>query len=318
MEAALAHLPAFSPRFAAPPHPPLWSGEGVGAEMTVATPQGLVAAGRLQPGMAVIGPGGAETVLDSVRHLALPAAALRRLGLAAPVRVAAGALGQGLPAQDLVLGPAQCLLLDGAWVPGFLLAGLPRVQLLEQGAALVLLRGAGGMMVSGATLAPAGTRPSGGEALVPAMLRLGGVAGALGGFVEHADRRGVAGWAVDPAARDRVVAVEAVCDGVVLARGLADRPRPDLVESGAGGRLGRHGFALRFARPLAPGRAWMLTVRGAEGGATLRGCPALVDALAPDPARFDAALAGLPADAASVEFLAGLIRTVLSKEAVLF
>lgn len=316
MEAALAHTPAFSPRFAAPPHPPLWSGEGVGADMKVATPQGMVPAGRLQPGAEVIGPGGAVARLEAVRHLALPAAAHRRLGLAAPVQIAAGALGFGVPAQDLVLGPAQCLRLDGAWVPGSLLVGLPGVRVLEQGAPLVLLRCADGlgMMVGGAVAGSAGTAPAAGAAAVPALLRLGGTVGALAGFVEHADRWGAVGWAVDPAAPDRVVAVEAVCGETVLAQGLADRPRPDLVQSGAGGRLGRHGFALRFARPLAPGRAWMVSVRGAGGGAVLRGCPALIDALAPDPGRFDIALAGLPADEGTVAFLAGLAR----KEAVLF
>lgn len=288
--------------------------------MPVATPQGMVPAGRLQPGAEVIGPGGTVARVEAVRHLALPAAAHRRLGLAVPVLVSAGALGFGLPAQDLVLGPAQCLRLDGAWVPGFLLAGLPGVRLVEQGAALAVLRCAGGagFMAGGAVLGSAGTAPADGAAAVPGLLRLGGAGGALGGFVEHADRWGASGWAMDPAAQDRVVAVEAVCGDTVLAQGLADRPRPDLVQSGTGGRLGRHGFALRFARPLAPGRAWMVSVRAAGGGTVLRGCPALVDALAPDPGRFDIALAGLPADAASVDFLAELVEKALRKQAVLF
>ena len=290
--------------------------------MAVATPFGPVAAGRLQPGAEVLGAGGQVARVAAVRHLALPAAAHRRLGLAAPVLVAAGALGFGQPAQDLVVGPAQCLRLGGAWVPAVLLAGLPGIRSLEQGAKLVLLRCAdgAGMMVGGAVLASAGTAPAAGEAVVPALLRLGRGGGKLDGFVDHADRQGVAGWVVDPEARDRVVALEAVCDGAVLATGLADRVRPDLVESGVGGRLGRHGFALRFARPLPPGRPWMLFVRGAGGGAVLSGCPLLVDAVAPDPGRFDVALAGLPAGRESVEFLAGLVRRALDgrKEAVLF
>ena len=293
----------------------------MGADMRVATPMGPVAAGRLQPGAEVIAPGGAPVRLEAVRHLALPAAAHRRLGLPAPVLVEAGALGFGQPAQDLVLGPAQCLRLDGAWVPAFLLAGLPGVRLLEQGAPLVLLRCAhgAGMMVAGAMLASAGTVPASGEAAVPALLRLAGGERPMDGFVDHADRHGVAGWAIDPGARDRVLALEVVCGEEVLARGLADRPRPDLVQNGTGGRLGRHGFALRFARPLAPGRAWMLFVRGAGGGATLSGSPLLVDAAVAEPGRFDVALAGLPADAGSVDFLASLVRLALQgKKAVLF
>ena len=317
----LPHPPAFSPRFAAPTHSPVWSGEGVGADMRVATPVGPVAAGRLQPGAEVIGPGGEPVRVEAVRHLALPAAAHRRLGLPAPVLVEAGALGFGQPAQDLVLGPAQCLRLDGAWVPAFLLAGLPGVRLLEQGAPLVLLRCAhgAGMMVVGAMLASAGTAPASGEAAVPALLRLAGGERPMDGFVDHADRHGVAGWAIDPGARDRVLALEVACGEEVLARGLADRPRPDLVQNGTGGRLGRHGFALRFARPLAPGRAWMLFVRGAGGGATLSGSPLLVDAAVAEPGRFDVALAGLAADAGSVDFLAGLVRRALEgREDVLF
>jgi hypothetical protein len=289
--------------------------------MKVATPQGPVAAVRLQPGAEVIGPGGQAVRVEAVRHLALPAAAHRRLGLPAPVLVEAGALGFGQPAQDLVLGPTQCLRLDGAWVPAFLLAGLPGVRLLEQGAPLVLLRCAGGVgvMVSGAMLASAGTVPASGAAAVPALLRLAGGIRQMDGFVDHADRHGVAGWAIDPAARDRVLALEVVCGEEVLAQGLADRPRPDLVQAGTGGRLGRHGFALRFARPLAPGRAWMLFVRGAGGGATLSGSPLLVDAAVAEPGRFDVALAGLAADAGSVDFLASLVRLALQgKKAVLF
>lgn len=289
--------------------------------MPVATPQGPLAAGRLQPGAEVIGPGGQAVRLEAVRHLALPAAAHRRLGLPAPVLVEAGALGFGQPAQDLVLGPAQCLRLDGAWLPAFLLAGLPGVRLLEQGAGLVLLRCADGaaMMVAGTMLASTGTAPASGEASVPVLLRLGGGGGKLDGFVDHADRHGVAGWAIDPGAPDRVLALEVVCGEEVLAQGLADRPRPDLVQAGAGGRLGRHGFALRFARPLSPGRAWMLCVRGAGGGPVLSGSPLLVDAAVAAPGRFDIALAGLPADAGSVAFLASLVRLALQrKEAVLF
>jgi hypothetical protein len=289
--------------------------------MRVATPQGPVAAVRLQLGAEVIGPGGQAVRVEAVRHLALPAAAHRRLGLPAPVLVEAGALGFGQPAQDLVLGPAQCLRLDGAWVPAFLLAGLPGVRLLEQGAALVLLRCAGGagVMVSGVMLASAGTAPASGTAAVPALLRLAGGIRAMDGFVDHADRHGVAGWAIDPAARDRVLALEVVCGEEVLAQGLADRPRPDLVQAGTGGRLGRHGFALRFPRPLPPGRPWMLFVRGAGGGPVLPGCPLLVDAAVAEPGRFDVALAGLAADAESVDFLVSLVRLALQgKKVVLF
>lgn len=306
----MAHTPAFAPRFAAPPHPPLWSGEGIGAEVPVATPFGPMQAGRLQPGDTLLGPAGASHRLEEVRRLALPATAHRRLGLAAPVAIAPGALGFGQPSHPLVLGPAHCLRLDGAWLPAGLIADGTAIVPLEHGAPLMLLRCAGGapFLAAGTPVGSIGTPPSDGPACIPALLRLSAAAPAPLGFVDHADRFGVTGWALDPAAPDRVVPVEAEAAGTLLARGLADRPRPDLVQGGAS-RLGRHGYRLRFARPLPPGRPWLVTVRRAGGGPALPGSPLLIDAATPDPARFDIALAGLPADAAP--FLAGLIDRVL-------
>jgi hypothetical protein len=283
----------------------------------VATPFGPVPAARLQPGATLLGPAGHTARLEEVRHFTLPAAAPRRLGLAPPVLIPAGALGFGQPAQDLVLGPAQCLRLGAAWLPAHLLAGTAGITLLENAASLVLLRCAGGapLLAAGTPLASCGTCPASPAEAVPALLRLAKPPARLHGFVDHADRHGLSGWAIDPAAPDRVLALEAACGAGILAQGLADRPRPDLVQAGAAGRLGRHGFALRFPRPLPPGRPWLLTVRGAGAGPTLAGSPLLVDAARPDPARFDIALAGLPADAPGIGFLAGLLEAALAARA---
>lgn len=294
-------IPAFSPLHAAGPVATLWDGTGLGAETPVATPFGPVPAGRLRRGDQVLGPGGAPCAITECHHLVLPRAAHRRLGLPAPVLLAAGALGFGLPAAPLWLGAAQRLRLDGGWVAAGLLGrenpeAPPLVRLECAGAGLL----ASGVVLAGA---PGPTDPA---AAIAAAIRLAGGPRRLAGFVDHADRAGLRGWALDPADPARIVALEAVADGVVLARGLAQLPRPDLRHpdlSLPGG--GRHGFALRFAAPLPPGRPWLLHLRPAGGGPGLPGSPLLLDPAVADPARFDRALAVLGDDAA--EFLAVLV-----------
>lgn len=310
----LPRPPAFSPRFATPRHPTLWSGEGIGVATPVATPAGPVPAGQLRPGSEVLGPAGQVHVVAEARRVALPAAAHRRLGLAPPVEIGAGALGFGLPSTPIVAGPAQRLRLDGAWVAAGLLADGAGIRHLDAGAPVVLLRceAGGTFLAAGMPVASAGAAPPArdGASPVPALLRLAGTAGRPQGFVDHADRFGAAGWALFPAAPERVVAVEAVADGTVLAQGLADRPRPDLVRAGTAGGV-RHGFVLRFPRALSPSRSWLLTVRRAGGGPALDGSPLLIDAAAAAPERFDTALAGVSADPEGVRFLGRLIDAAL-------
>jgi hypothetical protein len=240
--------------------------------------------------------------LTECHRLVLPRAAFRRLGLAAPVRLAPGALGLGRPDQPVWLGPAQRLRLAGGWVA----AGLLGAAALDAPALVRLECDGAGFLAAGLVLAglPGRTDP---DAAIAALTR----PAAIGtGFVDHADRFGARGWALDPAAdAGRAVAVEAVADGAVLARGLASRPRPDLVAAGlvpaASG--GRHGFALRFAPPLPPGRPWLLHLRLAGDGPALSGSPLLLDRPVADPARFDRALAVLGDDAA--EFIAELVQS---------
>ena len=141
--------------------------------------------------------------------------------------------------------------------------------------------------------------------MVEALLRQADAAGEHGGplegYVDHADRFGLVGWARDPAATARLVPLEVLVSGTVVAQVLADLPRPDLVSrdparSGPGGHssaMARHGFALRFEPPLPPRRPWLLGVRPVGGGAALPGTPLLLDAAAPTPELFDIALAGL-------------------------
>lgn len=285
----------------------LWNGEGVGAGTLVATPDGPVPAERLQRGGTVLGDSGRALMLTEVHHVALPAAAFRRLGLAPPVRIAAGALGFGMPAAPLLLGPAQCVRLDGGWITADLLVDGREIRRLDDDARMVLLAlGDGSLMAAGVMLAPAGAAAAqhlGVDAAqaVATLRRLAGAAptGAMAGYVEHADRAGVTGWALDSAAPDRVVVLEVVVGGRVVAQFPADLPRPDLPPSGSIQRGSiqrgsiRHGFAWRFAPNLPAGQPWLVEVRRAGGGASLPGTPLLLDAATATPAAFDIALAGL-------------------------
>ena len=90
----------------------------------IRTPDGDVAVEALQPGdMVAVLEHGTTThkpvTWVGVRHLNLTKHA--RPELTAPVRIRAGALGDGLPSQDLLLSPDHCLFLDGKLVPAKLL-----------------------------------------------------------------------------------------------------------------------------------------------------------------------------------------------------
>jgi hypothetical protein len=299
---------AFAPGFAAPRHPLLWSGEGIGGATPVATPDGPVPAERLRHGGQVLGDGGRVLTLTGLRRIGLPATVFRRLGLAAPVQIAAGALGPGMPTAPLLLGPAQRIRLAGGWIAaGQLVDGLG-VRHLARGVQMVLIEHAGGaVQAAGLMLAPAGRKPAppdpGAEAAVLLRQADGAEvpAAAPEGYVDHADRFGLVGWARDPAAPARVLPLEVVAGGAVVGRMLADQPRPDL------GRDARHGFALRFATPLPAGRPWLVGVRRADSRTLLPGTPLLIDAAATAPEGFDIALAGLGEDAAALRFLADLL-----------
>jgi glycosyltransferase involved in cell wall biosynthesis len=68
------------------------------------------------------------------------------------------------------------------------------------------------------------------------------------GYIEEVTRRGVTGWAWRSDAPNAPVTVEAELDGEIIGSVLADDAREDLAAAGKGS--GRHGFILRFDRPL--------------------------------------------------------------------
>jgi len=123
----LAHFPHHPP----PPQTDLWisqaesvdavpepvSGtalvEGMIAGTGVATPRGPVPVERLQPGAEVVTADWRLARVTAVVESRITGARLCAIRAARPVRVAAGALGAGVPAAGLVVGPDQQIVIDG-------------------------------------------------------------------------------------------------------------------------------------------------------------------------------------------------------------
>jgi hypothetical protein len=145
--------------------------------------------------------------------------------------------------------------------------------------------------------------------------------GELDGRVDRANRRGIAGWAVNAGAPDVPVALDVMVDGAVVARIVANRSRPDLTQVGDGS--GRCSFDLDWP-PLDPAVRHIVTLQRVSDGAVLPGAPIVIEAavrfatLAPDLAQAVGAVrtSGDPAalDAAAA-FLLESIDTLLTAAA---
>lgn len=94
------------------------------------------------------------------------------------------------------------------------------------------------------------------------------------GYFDGVDGFSAGGWAIDLAALDQPVRVEALCDGEVVGAGLADLYRGDVTEAGL--PTGRCGFHIVLARPAAwlAGREVVLAIAGT--GLALQGSPRTV------------------------------------------
>ncbi len=231
----------------------------------IATPQGEIPVERLCPGDAVLTQAGVRR-LCWVGRSERDAAAAPELR---PVRLAAGCLGAGVPARDLLLSPEHAVLLDGVLVraialldrPGVARAPPGRVAYHHLGLArhgLVLAEGtwAETFMPPDADIRfdrEAGIRPVPGPSCAPRVAALASppVAsrsrpGPLRGHLERIVPDGallrLEGWALDAAAPLRPVALEVRRDATPLARVHANRWRADLDHAGLGD--GRCGFAL--------------------------------------------------------------------------
>ncbi len=86
------------------------------------------------------------------------------------------------------------------------------------------------------------------------------------GFVESVDAERVGGWCRDTTLPGEQLAVQVTLDGAVLATGVADAARADLVEAGFG--HGRHGFVIALARELAPEEQGRVAIQARSGDTT--------------------------------------------------
>ncbi len=126
-----------------------------------------------------------------------------------------------------------------------------------------------------------------------------GPAHPLQGALDVATRDRIAGWAQEPGT-DGPVPLEVTGNGQLLARVLANRPRPDLALAGIGD--GRHSFDLDIPGGLSPLSRHVIEVRRESDGAALPGSPWVIEPASTfDPAleaaigRAVAAQAGAPA-----------------------
>ena len=103
------------------------------------------------------------------------------------------------------------------------------------------------------------------------------------GYFDGVDGFSAGGWAIDLAALDQPVRVEALCDGEIVGAGLADLYRGDVAEAGL--PTARCGFHLVLTRPAGwlIGREVVLTIAGT--GLALQGSPRQI-ALNPNVAAF--------------------------------
>lgn len=96
---------------------------GFAAETRIATMRGEVRAAALRPGDLLMSArnGTPPVPVTWVGRRSIDIARHRRPALVAPVRIAAGALAEGVPCRDLLLAPGHALLLAGRLVPAVLL-----------------------------------------------------------------------------------------------------------------------------------------------------------------------------------------------------
>ena len=269
----------------------------------ILTDRGLVAVQDLAIGDAVVTvDGGMERIRwIGERHYAAPFIAGNEFIL--PVRFAAGALADGVPARDLWVSPGHAMFIDGALVPAWrLLNGVSIVQpgdthavsyyhvelhrhavLLAEGAAAesflddhcrnqfhnaASFHAAHG---DAPPLTPLARRLEDGVALQIIQDRLAARAGVvrvvrpIGRLQGFIDQAGgrVCGWAQDCDSPEAPVALEICVGGRAIRCVLANAYRADLREAGVGS--GCHAFDVT----LAPGAGGAVSVRRMADGAML-------------------------------------------------
>lgn len=91
------------------------------------------------------------------------------------------------------------------------------------------------------------------------------------GYIEQCGYHEISGWAWDPARPNESIDIEILDDDVVVLKIRADRPRPDLVDVGAGS--GYHGFSVTNLIGVFPLSRHRVRIRRAGDGRDLPGSP---------------------------------------------
>ncbi len=277
--------------------------DGIVTGMHVDTPLGEVPVEELAVGDPLLVAGGRVRRVAWIGRVELTPDDPARYARLRPVRIAAGALGPGLPRRDLLVGPEQLLRVEDearpVLAPARLLANLASIRRAPVAVPVTFIQLAFAepacLFAEGAALrsvdAPADVVPvfdpampepiGAGAALARASASLDRLAGQMPRPLRgHAELDGaeVVGWALDRADPDRPVALELLCDGQVTAQAVADRPRNDLLQlAGVPGC----GFRLKLPEGAAGGRLHEIVVRRAGDGAELFATMAVLDAAPP-------------------------------------
>ena len=268
----------------------------------VATSGGTRQALMLQPGdEIVIGPGLSRRVRQAARSVLVSEAGQRALW---PVAVAAGSLGEGLPATDLLVAPDQVLPVACGLMAGGL--GAP-ARFLIDGQAIRRVAPPGRIDLAEihldaplAAMAADAALPGLVEALAAPRLAQ---AGPPEGAVDHAGHGWVDGWARDPARPGQPQLLTLEIDGTARALVLADLYREDLATAMPGN--GHYGFRAALAPGLSRRDYHHVAIRRAWDRAPVRGGDRLVNRAPPLETAL-AAVAALPAQARARAFSAAL------------
>ena len=247
---------------------------GVVAGTRVESGRGIVAVEEVRAGDRLRSAGGHMVRVLWCAHRVFDRAAAQRDCIApiriAPVRIAAGALGDGLPDRPVQLGPDQPVATaQGAVAAGHLVDGRLITREAAGPVAYVTFGTRAPVLVAGMAC-PAARHPTCARAAGAARQAMAGGRRLppLRGQLEAVSPGRVIGYAGDGTGP---VALEVVIDGAPAAWGMADRPRPDLAMAG--------GAAAALAFDIAvdlPHRGGLIEVRRAADGAMLAGSPVLL------------------------------------------